>query len=177
MTEQRIIEGCKKGDSISQQLIFDSHADSMLLLCMRYVRSLPDAEEMMLNGFYKFYKSIATFDYKGDGSVRAWIKKIMVNECLMQLRKKNKLQIADEKSEEEISINETAISKLSAEDIFKLVMTLPTGYRTVFNLFAIEGYEHKEIAKMLGITEGTSKSQLNKARGLLQKAIQKQAML
>ena len=173
MTEQKAIEGCKKGDRISQKHLFDAYADNMLLLCMRYVRVVPDAEELMLNGFYKFLKSIDTFVYNGNGSVGAWMKKIMVNECLMFLRKRKALTIKDETYAEQVTINDDPLMKMHAAEILKSVVQLPTGYRTVFNLYAIEGYSHKEIAAELNITEGTSKSQLSKARVMLQKELQK----
>ncbi len=143
----------------------------MLMVCMRYVKNLPDAEEMMLNGFYNFFKSIDRFVYSNEGSIGAWLKKIMVNECLMFLRKKGELQIVEEEHAAETGIEDGHIGRMSANEIFRLIMTLPVGYRTVFNLFVVEGYSHKEIATLTGITEGTSKSQLNKARGMLQKTM------
>lgn len=147
------------------------------MTCLRYVKHLPDAEELMLNGFYSFYKSIDRFVYGGKGSIGAWLKKIMVNECLMFLRKKKEISIIKEADGLEISDNDNLLERLNANDLFQLILTLPAGYRTVFNLFAVEGYGHKEIASMLNITEGTSKSQLNKARGILQKAVKEKMML
>ncbi len=169
MTFEKAIAGCKKQDRISQKHLFDSFSDGMLMVCMRYVKSLPDAEEIMLNGFYNFFKSIDRFEYKGQGSIGGWLKKIMVNECLIFLRKKGSLKIMDEGYAQEISVDDGMLARMNTNEIFQLIMTLPSGYRTVFNLFVVEGYSHKEIAGMLGISEGTSKSQLNKARVLLQK--------
>lgn len=177
MTEQKAIEGCKKQDRICQKYLFDTYSDGMLMVCMRYVKNLPDAEELMLNGFFNFYRSIDRFAYNGQGSIGGWLKKIMVNECLMFLRKKNELKIAGEEYAAEIGIDNGQISRMNANDIFQLIMTLPAGYRTVFNLFCIEEYSHKDIAKMLSITEGTSKSQLNKARAMLQKVMKEKQML
>ena len=171
MTEQKAIEGCRKQDRISQKFLFDTYSDGMLMVCMRYVKSLPDAEELMLNGFFSFYKAIDRFVYAGQGSIGGWLKKIMVNECLMFLRKKGTLKIVDEGHAEEMAADGGQIEDINAGEILKMVMTLPIGYRTVFNLFVIEGYGHKEIAGMLHITEGTSKSQLNKARAILQQLI------
>jgi RNA polymerase sigma-70 factor (ECF subfamily) len=175
MTGQKAIEGCKRQDRICQKYIFDKYSDGMLMLCMRYVKHLQDAEELMLNGFFNFYKTIDRFVYSGDGSLVAWLKKIMVNECLMFLRKSNPDSFR-EKAGDENGVAETGIDagineQMSAAEIFKVITTLPDGYRTVFNLFAIEGYSHKEIAELLNISEGTSKSQLNKARAMLQKKI------
>ncbi|MCD6013355.1 MAG: hypothetical protein K0Q79_3217 [Flavipsychrobacter sp.] len=176
MTEQKAIEGCKRQDRISQKYLFDTYSDGMLMVCLRYVKNLPDAEELMLNGFYSFFKSIDRFVYNDKGSIGAWLKKIMVNECLMFLRKKNELRMVDEGHAEEIGVDGD-LSKINAREIFQLVMTLPSGYRTVFNLFCLEEYTHKEIAKMLGITEGTSKSQLNKARLMLQKMLKEKQIV
>ena len=175
MTEQKAIEGCKKQDRICQKYLFDTYSDGMLMVCLRYVKSLPDAEEMMLNGFYNFFKAIDRFIYNGKGSIGGWLKKIMINECLMHLRKKG-LQIVNEDRAAEIGADDGQISRMNANEIYKLVMNLPEGYRTVFNLFVIEGYSHREIAKMLGINEGTSKSQLSKARIHLQKEIKERAL-
>ncbi len=176
MTEQKAIEGCKRQDRISQKYLFDTYSDGMLMVCLRYVKHLPDAEELMLNGFFNFYKSIDRFVYGGPGSIGGWLKKIMVNECLMFLRKKNELRIVGEDNAEEIGVDGD-LSKINAREIFQLIMTLPAGYRTVFNLFCVEEYTHKEIAKMLGITEGTSKSQLNKARMMLQKMLKEKQIV
>ncbi len=145
------------------------------MVCMRYVKSLPDAEEMMLNGFYNFFKTIDRFIYSGQGSIGGWLKKIVVNECLMHLRKKG-LKIVNETDASNTATDDGVISRMNANEIYKLVMTLPEGYRTVFNLFVIEGYTHREIAVLLGVNEGTSKSQLSKARMQLQKMIKERAL-
>ena len=146
-----LIKEAKHGSTAAQKALFDMFADKMLLLCCRYVKRREDAEELLLDGFYKFFKSI--------------------NECLMFLRKKNVFTIVTESAAEEIVLEEEALNNLSADEIFNLIVTLPVGYRTVFNLFVVEGMEHKEIAVLMGISEGTSKSQLSKARALLQKLL------
>ncbi len=173
MTEQYAIQGCKNYDKICQQFLFNAYSDKMLMLCMRYVNHLQDAEEVMLSGFYSFFKNISGFQYREEGSAAAWLRKIMVNECLMFLRKKRNLILLDENYPDVKSTDTDIFSQLNANEIFKLILKLPTGYRTVFNLFVIEGMPHKEIALQLGITEGTSKSQLNKAKMELQKLLKK----
>ena len=173
MTEQKTIEACRKGDRIAQKQLFDAYSENMLLLSLRYVKSLPDAEELMLNGFYKFFNSIDTFVYNGQGSIGAWMKKIMVNECLMFLRKKKELHMPVEEHAQHLQADDNSLAGLNAAALLKLITQLPAGYRTVFNMYAVEGYTHKEIAEMLGISEGTSKSQLSKARALLQKELKK----
>ncbi len=176
MTEQKAIDGCKREDRISQKWIFDTYSDGMLMVCVRYVKSLPDAEELMLNGFYSFFRSIDKFN-SGQGNIGGWLKKIMVNECLMHLRKKGGLKIVDEGHAIEVSIEDGLLERMNAQNLFKLIMDLPPGYRTVFNMYAVEGYSHKEIAEILGIAEGTSKSQLNKAKTMLQKVIKENMLL
>jgi RNA polymerase sigma factor (sigma-70 family) len=175
--ESKTIEGCKKKDRIAQKHLFDCYSDGMLMVCLRYVKNLADAEEMMLNGFFKFFESIDRFVYTGKGSIAPWLKKIMINECLMLLRKKEEMKMMDETLAATLPASDDLFGSMNAAGILKLISGLPAGYRTVFNLFAVEGYSHKEIAEMLAITEGTSKSQLNKARALLQKEIQKMEML
>lgn len=171
MTGQKAIEGCKRQDRICQKYIFDRWSEGMLMLCMRYVKNLADAEEMMLNGFFSFFKAIDRFEYSSDAGITAWLKKIMVNECLMFLRKKGELKMVEDKFAQEVAEQELFTSKMTAEEIYKEVLALPAGYRTVFNLFVVEGFSHKEIATMLNINEGTSRSQLNKARVMLQKVV------
>ena len=142
-----------------------------MLVCRRYVKSPEDAEELMLDGFYKFFKKLSSFHYQGEAPLYVWLKKIMINECLMMLRKKNVFTIVIESDAEDIPLEAEALNNLSAKEIFDLIVQLPVGYRTVFNLYVIEGMDHKEIAALMGIAEGTSKSQLSKARSLLQKKL------
>ena len=117
------------------------------------------------------FKNLSSFHYQGDGPLYVWLKKIMINECLMMLRKKNVFTIVIESAAEDIALEEEALNNLSAKEIFDLIVQLPVGYRTVFNLYVIEGFDHKEIAALMGIAEGTSKSQLSKAKSLLQKKL------
>lgn len=168
MDEATLIEQCKRHIPRAQKALFDLYSDRLLVLCIRYVKSHHDAEEVMLNGFLKFYQSIDSFIFSGDGSILPWLRRIVVNECLMFLRKTKKLVIREEAAGS-VETGESPLDKVSAKELFRLVQTLPDGYRTIFNLYAIEGYNHREIAEWLGISEGTSKSQLSKARGLLQK--------
>jgi RNA polymerase sigma factor (sigma-70 family) len=166
-----LIKEAKVGSTAAQRLLFETFASKMNLVCRRYVKRIEDAEEIMLDGFYKFFKTLSSFTYQNDYALYTWIKKIMVNECLMFLRKKNVFIIISESLAEEIAFEEEALNNLSANEIFELIVQLPVGYRTVFNLFEVEGMDHKEIAALLGITVGTSKSQLSKAKLLLQKML------
>jgi len=171
MNFQDLIKECKQGSLSAQKSLFNHFAENMMVVCCRYVKNEQDAEEILLDGFHKFFKSIDTFRYKSEPALFAWIKKIMVNESLMFLRKRNVFALTIETETENITRDDHLLDRLSAEEIFKTIMQLPVGYRTVFNLYAIEGMGHKEIAERLDITEGTSKSQLFKARQLLQKIL------
>ncbi|MDQ2862895.1 MAG: sigma-70 family RNA polymerase sigma factor [Bacteroidota bacterium] len=171
MDTSEMIKEAKQGSTAAQKYLFDQWAEKMLMVCRRYVKNPEDAEELLLDGFYKFFKTINSFSYKGEGALYAWIKRIMINECLMFLRKKNVFTIVTEATAEELTLNEDALDKLSAGEIFNLIVQLPVGYRTVFNLHVVEGMVHSEIAEKLGIVEGTSKSQLSKAKILLQKML------
>lgn len=166
-----LVKEAKQGSTAAQKCLFDAFADKMLLVSCRYVKRKEDAEELMLDGFYNFFKNLHAFNYQGEAALFSWLKRIMINECLMFLRKKNVFTIVTESAAEEIVLEEEALNNLSAAEIFNLVVSLPVGYRTVFNLFVIEGMGHKEIAALMGISEGTSKSQLSKARALLQKML------
>ncbi|MEO6316161.1 MAG: sigma-70 family RNA polymerase sigma factor [Chitinophagaceae bacterium] len=167
----KLVKEAKQGSTAAQKCLFDQLSDKMLLLCRRYVKNREDAEELLLDGFYKFFKNLPSFNYQGDPALYAWLKRIMVNECLMFLRKKNAFSMVTESAGEEMALEEAALNNLSAAEIFNMIVQLPVGYRTVFNLYAVEGMTHGEIACALGISEGTSKSQLSKARSLLQKML------
>ncbi len=171
MDVAELIKKAKHGNAASQKCLFDLLSDKMMLVCRRYLKSYEDAEEALLDGFYKFFKNLSSFSYHGDAALYVWLKKIMVNECLMILRKKNVFTIVIESAAEDIPLQEEALDNLSAKEIFDLIVQLPVGYRTVFNLYVIEGMDHKDVSTLMGIAEGTSKSQLSKAKSLLQKKL------
>jgi RNA polymerase sigma-70 factor (ECF subfamily) len=163
-----IINECKQQRLTAQKCLFDLFATQMFLLCKRYLKNTEVAEEVLMNGFVQVYKSLHKFNYADDASTISWIKKIMVNECLQELRKKQSFLTVAANAIEDKTIDNTVFEKISTEEIYQLIAQLPTGYRTVFNLFEIEGYSHKEIASNLKISEGTSKSQLSRAKQMLQ---------
>jgi RNA polymerase sigma factor (sigma-70 family) len=171
MELNQLLKECRQQRITAQRYFFDRFAASMFLLCRRYLKNDEVAEEVMMNGFLKFFGSLKEFEYINDAAVVGWLKKIMVNECLTQLRSTNSfLQVATDDLPEVVS-DEQIIEKISAEEIFRLITQLPVGYRTVFNLFEIENKTHKEIAALLGISEGTSRSQLSKAKQMLQQLL------
>ena len=144
-----------------------------MLLCMRYIADREDAREVLSDAFLKFYNNVSDFEYRGEGSVKAWLKKIVVSYCLMFLRK-NRLTFEstdDGRHRPEIAATENIIEEMSAKEILQLIHRLPAGCKTVFNLYVFEGRTHKEIAKELGISEGTSKSQLHLAKSILKNQI------
>lgn len=171
MNTSLLIKEAKQGSAAAQKLLFDNWAGRMNMVCRRYVKNTEDAEEILSDGFYKFFKTLSSFQYKTDAELGAWLKRIMINECLMFLRKKKLFSIVTESAATEIPLEEDGLNNLSATEIFNLVVQLPAGYRTVFNLYVVEGMDHKEIAQLLGITESTSKSQLSRAKILLQKML------
>ncbi|SFF86787.1 RNA polymerase sigma factor [Pontibacter chinhatensis] len=172
MTEAELIAGCQQADGKAQKLLYERFASQMYGVCLRYLKNQMDAEEALLNGFMKIYQHIDRFE--GKGSFEGWVRRIMVNESLAFLRKKEPLHIAIEDSYIQVANPTSADHDLAEGELLELLRTLPAGYRAVFNLYAIEGYSHKEIADMLGITEGTSKSQLSKARTMLQRRLEGQ---
>lgn len=149
--------------------MYEHYSGRFLGICMRYIKARPEAEEVMINGWMKIYNAVVNFESKG--SFEGWMKRIMVNESLMYLRSKGPLHLSIDTDHEEVKADNQADQNINAEDLLKLMDDLPPGYRAVFNLYAIEGYGHKEIGEMLGISEGASKSQLSKARATLQKKL------
>lgn len=171
MDELQIVTRCRHQDRQAQQALFDALAGAMLLVCIRYVKDRHDAEEMMLNGFLKFFSNIAAFEYRGQGSITPWLRRIMVNECLMFLRREKRLVLNEEQAGM-LPDDSTPLSELQGRELMALIQQLPNGYRTVFNLYVVEGYSHREIGTLLGISEGSSRSQLSKARNTLQALLQ-----
>lgn len=164
-SEKSLIKRAIKTNREAQKEIFERYSPKMLGVCRQYVKDNHHAEELMLSGFLKVFTNLNKF--KNEGSFEGWIRKIMVNTCLTYLRKKNPIIATDEEYVYEDYATES-IENTSIEDIQKLIDNLPEGYKMVFNLYAIEGYKHAEIAEELGITVSTSKSQLFKARKWLQ---------
>ncbi len=172
MNEKQIISYIKINKRLGQKALYDKFADSLFLLCYRYITSKEDAEEVVMQGFLKVFENIDHFNYQGKGSLKAWIKKIMVNESLMFIRSKRKFEISDEYDFTKNFISED-FYEIDSEYLYELILKLPLGYRTVFNMFVIEGMSHKEIAEQLHIEVNTSKSQLSKARNLLKNYLTK----
>ncbi len=168
-----LIAKAAKGERSAQCEMFDIFSPKMLSVCRQYANSTDLAEEVMLTGFFKVFENLKNF--KNEGSFEGWIRRIMVNESISQLRKEKNFRFDDDgKIENSIEHSDYNENKLEVEDIQKMIDTLPEGYKAVFVLYVIEGYKHGEIAEILNITEGTSKSQLSKARNMLQQKITNQ---
>ncbi len=169
----KLIESCIKGDRASQKALYDRLAPRMFPLCIRYVGDRVLAEDILQEGFITLFTRLKSF--KGEGSFEGWARKIFVTTALMDLRKKDALKMSDElDSVRGMKADLPSQNQnIGYKEIIKLVMALPPGFRTVFNMYAIEGYSHKEIGEMLGITETTSRTQLSRARAILQNKIKK----
>lgn len=168
--EQTAIADCLKGKQMAQEWLYKRFSSRMLGVCLRYLPDRHEAEDAMIAGLVKVFQHLHTF--KQEGSFEGWVRRIVVNEALAMLRKKaGKYQTDIEEAEGYHESDSQADAALHTEELLALVQQLPAGYRTIFNLYAIEGYSHQEIADMLGISESTSKSQLNRARNMLKSRI------
>jgi len=164
MELETLLRKCKQNNIAAQRALYEQYAGALFLVCRRYLKTDELAEEMLMNGFLKFFRSLDQFNYINEKATFSWLKKIMVNECLMELRATNSfIQVAVDEILE-IASDDNLMERLDATELMKLITQLPVGYRTVFNLFVLEEMTHREIAAALGISEGTSKSQLSKAR-------------
>jgi RNA polymerase sigma factor (sigma-70 family) len=164
----------KAGVSATQKMVFEGFYNAMFRTCQRYLVRTDEAEDCVMKGFLKAFQQIGSFDYRDENSFHYWLKRIVVNEALMALRKQNNFNLVPHENMPDLAVNDTGIQHIEAAYLFEAVMKLPPGYRTVFNLFVIEGYSHQEIAQMLNITESTSKTQLVKGKEKLKKLITQQ---
>ena len=159
MELEKLIKECKKERITAQKYLYDKYANLFFIFCRRYLKSDEEAEDVLQNGYISIFTGLKSFIYQTDSATIAWMKKIMLNECLQHLRKNRSWLIVAEKEAEEIKAEELILDHLNATDIVKLITQLPIGYRTVFNLYEIEGFTHAEISNTLKISIGTSKSQ------------------
>jgi RNA polymerase sigma factor (sigma-70 family) len=172
-TESDIIKGCLKGERKAQQHLYESYSKKFLAICVRYVKDKDLAEDIMIEGFMKIFEKLPQFESKG--SFEGWMKRIMVTQSLLTLRNNRNLNMeVHVETHMEMADSGYELNHLEAADLIQLIQELPVGYRTVFNLYALEGYSHAEIGDLLGITESTSKSQLNRARNVLKQKIAEQ---
>jgi RNA polymerase sigma-70 factor (ECF subfamily) len=167
MDDSSLIEKCKAGDQRAQRELFDKYAPKMLGVCLRYAKNKEQAEDVLQEGFIKVFTKLEYYSSKG--SLEGWIRRIMVNTSLDQIRKNLKFQGDQSVDDVGFKLEQNTFNSdhLFEEDLLKLINNMPPGYKVVFNMFAIEGYSHKEIAEELGVSENTSKSQYSRARAYL----------
>lgn len=173
MTEAELIQGCIQENTACQQKLYKTYAGKMLVVCMRYTRNRQEAEDVLQDGFIRVFDNIKKFNFTG--SFEGWVRRIMINCALRNFRKSSyqKEQIGIDDNYD-IPEDTGVYDKLSEKELLIMINELPEGYKMVFNLYAIEGYSHKEIGEIMDINEGTSRSQLNKARKQLQKKLMEQ---
>lgn len=172
MTDDELIHGCIRNDAASQKAVFDRYASRMLGVCYRYARNSSDAEDILQDSFIKVYNKIGQF--KSEGSFEGWIRKIVVHTAIKKyslLRYQKETNGYELNDDHDLPEDPSAYNHLSEKDLMALINNLPDGYRIIFNMYVIEGYRHEEIADILHIQPGTSRSQLVKARLMLQKQI------
>ncbi|HYF29916.1 MAG TPA: sigma-70 family RNA polymerase sigma factor [Chitinophagaceae bacterium] len=169
--ESDLIKACIAGNRAMQEELYKRFAPKMYAVCMRYANNADDAQDLLQEGFIKVYRNLAKF--RAEGSFEGWVRRVFVNTSIEHFRRKSNLYSITEKEENVIEDADiTALDNLAEKDIINLIQELSPGYRTVFNMYVIEGYSHKEIGNILGISEGTSKSQLARAKAILQKKVQ-----
>lgn len=167
MDEITLANNCIKGDPRAQRELFEMYAPKMMGVCLRYMKDQMQAEDVLQDGFVKVFTKL--HKYEGNGSLEGWVRRIMVNTALDHLRKSSKFNanVSMDDVDYKVESDADALSDLMEEDLLKLIQDMPDGYKTVFNMFAIEGYSHKEISDQLGISENTSKSQYSRAKAYL----------
>lgn len=172
ISESDLISGCLQGNRRMQEELYRRFSARMYAVCLRYATNAEEAEDILQEGFIKIFKKLDSF--RSEGSFEGWIRRIFVNTAIEHFRRKRYLQPVTEKEENTIEGKSlSALDDLAEKDILELIRQLSPGYRTVFNMYVIEGYTHKEIGDMLGISEGTSKSQLSRAKVILQEMVKK----
>lgn len=167
MDDSALVKECLEGNSKAQRMLFEKFAPKMLGVCMRYTKNVEQAEDVLQDGFVKVFTKLS--HYTGNGSLEGWIRRIIVNTALDEIRKNVKFQsnVSVEDVDYKLDIDSHILEGLMAEDLMGLINDMPAGYKVVFNMFAIEGFSHKEIAVQLNISENTSKSQYSRARAYL----------
>ena len=163
----QLIESCRKGDRVAQKALYDRLAPRMFPVCIRYVGDRGTAEDILQDGFVTLFSRLDS--YKGEGSFEGWARRIFVTTSLMYLRKKDALKMSDDlQAARGLQTEVTGqIENIGYKELMEIIMSLPVGFRTVFNMYAVEGYSHKEIADILGISEVTSRTQYSRARAVL----------
>ena len=176
MTEQKLIEECLRGNYRAQKKLYNKFSGLMMGVSMRYASCVPEAEDILQDSFIKVFSKLDT--YKATGPLGGWIRRVVVNTALQRIRdqKNYRMHVEIGDSDAVTEISDDVLAAMGAEEIMRKIQKLPPGFRTVFNLYAIEGYNHPEIAKELGISVGTSKSQYSRARAILRTMIEQEEL-
>ena len=169
LTEQDLIKKCCQGDRASQRQIYQNYAGKMMVIAMRYMKSKQEAEDIVQESFIKVFTKLETFNQ--ESQLKTWITRIVINTALNAIRKPLWLEDIEKVPEEHAESEDISLAEFHWQELISFIQALPTGCQTVFNLYAIEGYSHKEIAKLLGVSEGTSKSQYARAKSILREII------
>src|SRR5215216_2761420 len=177
MTEEAILQGCLKNNAAAQKALYEKYSAKMLVVCYRYAHNREDAEDMLQEGFIKIFSQIHTFENRG--ALEGWIRRIVVHTCINNLKKNKKFnESVDLIHATSIQVREESVpSIVQAKQVVECIRLLPIGYRTVLNLYAIEGYSHKEIAEVLDIEESTSRSQYTRAKAMLEQIMVKKKII
>jgi RNA polymerase sigma factor (sigma-70 family) len=166
MTDKELVEGCIREDRKCQRFLWDKYSKKIMALCLRYCQNQEEAEDAMMEAFVKIFDKMG--DFRFQSSLETWMRRVAVNISINKIRARKNIWTDISESEYEIGYNDHAFEQLNVNQLLKLIEQLPVGYRMVFNLYAVEGFSHKEIAETLNIDEGTSRSQLAKSRKALQ---------
>ncbi|MCB0409054.1 MAG: RNA polymerase sigma factor [Flavobacteriales bacterium] len=178
LTDEQLVKKCLEKDPLAQKQLFDVFSRKMMGVCLRYSQDVEEAQDVLQMGFIKVFEKLHM--YSSEGSLEGWIRKVLVNTALDNIRKNKKFNDNIELEKVDFQLensSETGLDSLSAKDLLKIIQKMPPGFRTVFNMYAIEGYSHKEIAEELNITVSTSKSQYSRAKVYLQKIIIEEKIL
>lgn len=172
MKEEELVDRCGQGDNLARKLLYERYAGHLMAICVRYTGNREAAQDVLHDGFLQIFRSFGQFTYLGEGSLKAWMSRIMVNEALSYLRKRAAIRYETvEELPDVMDDTDPDWNEIPPSVLMRFIQELPEGYRTVFNLYVLEEKSHKEIAQLLGITEHTSSSQLYRARVLLMKKI------
>jgi RNA polymerase sigma-70 factor (ECF subfamily) len=174
MTEQQLVDGCIREVRECQERLWTLYASKLLSVSIRYCQNREDAEDVVMESFVKIFDHISSF--RNQSSLETWMRRIVVNTSINKIRSRKYTESIDNEAIQ-IGYVDKGFDSMDAKELMKMLESLPVGYRTVFNLFAVEGYSHKEIAEVMGIDEGTSRSQLAKARKALQEMIEKKGVI
>lgn len=170
LSEAELLEGCRKGQAQAQRMLYDRYSRIMFGVCLRYASSREDAQDILQEGFIRVFKNLDTF--RGEGSMEGWVRRIMIHTSIEHYRRRSKYFLVDVNEAQGLEVTPDAIGKLSRDELLSLIQELPPGYRTIFNLYEVEGFSHQEIGTMMNVSVGTSKSQLSRAKSWLKERIE-----